>query len=370
MATPTVLVINAGSSSVKSALFTIAEPPQPLARETIDIRRGAPYLPRLLQWVDAHSDNLAGIGHRIVHGGPSHREPLLLTPAVLHDLRQLIPFAPNHLPGELALVERTADRHPDIAQYACFDTAFHADLPDIARRLPIPAAYDAQGIRRYGFHGLSYTYLLEEFRRLAGPEAAAGRLVFAHLGNGSSLAAVHHGRSIDTTMAFTPLGGVIMSTRSGDLDPGIITYLTRNEQLSADQLEDLLSHHSGLRGISGDSSDMRVLLEREAIDPSSRLAVEMYVYSVKKAIGALAAAMGGIDALVFSGGIGEHAAPVRARICDGLSFLGVAVDGRLNATNAPAISPPQTSVAVRVIPTDEEITIARAARHVLMRGAL
>jgi hypothetical protein len=181
VATPTVLVINAGSSSVTSGLFTIAEPPQPLARQTIDIR-GASYLPRLLQWVDSHAGHVAGIGHRIVHGGPSHREPLLLTQTVLRELHQLIPFGPNHLPDEIALVERTADRHPDIAQYACFDTAFHADLPDIARRLPIPAAYDAQGIRRYGFHGLSYTYLLEEFRRLAGPEASAGRLVFAHLG--------------------------------------------------------------------------------------------------------------------------------------------------------------------------------------------
>jgi acetate kinase len=366
VATRTVLVINAGSSSVKSALFTLAEPPQALARETIDTSGDGSYLPRVLQWVDSHAGSLAGIGHRIVHGGPSHREPLLLTRSVLHELQQLSPFAPNQLPAEITLVERLADRHPGIPQYACFDTAFHADLPDVVRRLPIPAAYDAQGVRRYGFHGLSYSYLLEEFRRLEGPDAAAGRLVLAHLGNGSSLAAVHHGRSIDTTMGFTPLGGVIMSTRSGDLDPGVVTYLARKEQLSADQLDSLLSYQCGLRAISGGTSDMRVLLDREAIDPASHLAVAMYVYAVKKAIGALAAAMGGIDALVYSGGIGEHAAPVRARICGGLSFLGMALDDGLNAANAPVISPPRARVTVHVIPTDEEITIARAARHLLM----
>jgi len=367
----TVLAVNAGSSTVKCAAFALDEPPQLLVRDTIDGGDEASRTARLMQWIEDHmrlggDAAVAAIGHRFVHGGRSHRHPELLTPALLIELRQLVAFAPNHLPGEIALVERLAAQHPRVAQYACFDTAFHADLPEVARRLPIPDEYDAEGIERYGFHGLSYAYVLREFERLAGTDAASGRLVLAHLGNGSSLAAVHRRRSVDTTMAFTPIGGVVMSTRTGDLDPGVVTYLARSRRMTADEVEDLLSKHSGLQGISGDSGDMRRLLEREAVHPPSRLAVDAYVYSIRKAIGAFAAALGGMDALIFSGGIGEHAGVVRARICDGLAFLGVMLDGTHNAANAAVISSSSARVTVRVIPTDEEIMIARAARSLLL----
>jgi len=363
---PAVLAVNAGSSSLKCALFTHEAAPHAIARETFDGVTSA-CLPDLLDWVDRHSQQLtlASIGHRIVHGGSTFREPQLLTSAVVVTLRQLIPFAPNHLPDEIAVIEAFQRHYPGVTQIACFDTAFHAELPEYARRLPVPVTYDAEGVRRYGFHGLSYAFLLQELERIAGHDASRGRLIFAHLGNGSSLAAVHEGRSVDTTMAFTPIGGVVMSTRSGDLDPGVVTYLARREQLSADQLEHLLSHMSGLVGISGVSGDMRTLLARRDSDPGCRLAVAVYMYGIKKAIGALAAALGGLDVLVFSGGIGEHAADIRAGICDGLSFLGVVIEPELNSANSPVISAAGASVSVRVIATDEELMIARAVVRLL-----
>ena len=363
------LAINAGSSSVKCALFTAEVEPRPLARDMLDGAVSS-CVPRLLAWIDQQTEAVAvaAIGHRIVHGGPDYDEPRRITRGVLETLRRLIPFAPNHLPDEISLVE-ALDRHrPGISQIACFDTAFHADLPDIARRLPIPGIYDAQGVRRYGFHGLSYAFLVQELERMAGPPAAAKRLILAHLGNGSSLAAVHRGRSVDTTMAFTPIGGVVMSTRSGDLDPGVVTYLARSERLSADQVENLLSQRAGLLGISGKSGDMRALLADEGNDPACRLAVAAYVYGIRKAIGALAAALGGLDTLVFSGGIGEHSPVIRARICEGLTFLGMEIDPNSNEATAPIISTAASRAAVRVIPTDEELMIARAAVRVLDRG--
>jgi len=361
-----VLAVNVGSSSVKCALFSVDAEPRPLARQTLE-GVASSCITRLSEWVDQQTSHspLAAIGHRIVHGGPRYHTPQRVTPAILEVLRQLIPFAPNHLPDEIAVIEALGRSQPAAPQIVCFDTAFHAALPDVARRLPIPETYDAQGVRRYGFHGLSFAFLMYELERVAGPEAAGGRIVLAHLGNGSSLAAVHERRSIDTTMAFTPIGGVMMSTRSGDLDPGVATYIARTEGLSPDQIEDLLSHRAGLLGVSGTTSDMRTLLEREAGDPRCRLAVTMYAYSIKKAIGAFAAALGGLDTLVFSGGIGEHAPAVRARICDGLAFLGVQVDAQRNAANAPVISPSASRVVVRVIPTDEELMIARAVCGVL-----
>jgi acetate kinase len=359
------IAINAGSSSVKCALFTFDARPTLIVREAID-GTGSACAPRMLEWIDRHAPEglLTAIGHRIVHGGSIYRDPQPITETLMGNLRRLVPLAPNHLPDEIALIEALGRRWPGVPQIACFDTAFHHTLPEVAWRLPIAAEYEAQGIRRYGFHGLSYTFLMGELERIAGP-AAAGRIVLAHLGNGSSLAAVRNRESIDTTMAFTPIGGVVMSTRSGDLDPGVVTYLARSEQLSADALEDLLSHRSGLLGLSGSTGDMRALLEREATEPACRRAVEAFAYSVRKAIGALAAALGGIDTLVFSGGIGEHAPVVRERICDGLAFLGVQLDRDRNATNAPVISTPSRPVVVRVVPTDEELIIARAAYEVV-----
>jgi acetate kinase len=361
----TQLAINAGSSSVKCAIFTFEDRPQPIARETIE-GAGASCAPSLLDWVDTHilDSSLAAIGHRIVHGGPRYSDPEPITAGFLETLTQLIPFAPNHIPDEIALIEAIGRWRPKVPQVACFDTAFHRDLPEVARRLPIPQAFDVQGVRRYGFHGLSYAFLVEELRQLAGPAAAAGKLILAHLGNGSSLAAVRDGHSVDTTMAFTPIGGVVMSTRSGDLDPGVVTYIAKSEGLMPDQLEDLFSHKAGLLGISNVTGDMRELLAR-ASDPACGLAVAAYVYSIKKAIGALTAVLGGLDALVFSGGIGEHVPSVRAGICDGLELLGVQLDPSRNAANAPIISSSMGRVAVRVIPTDEELMIARATYGVL-----
>jgi acetate kinase len=361
-----VLAINAGSSTVKCALFTFAAAPRVLRRETTETT-GASRAAGLLEWVDRHTGDtrLAAIGHRIVHGGARHHESQRISPALLDDLRGLTPFAPNHLPDEIALIDALARARPDVPQIACFDTAFHHNLPEVARRLPIPRAYDARDVRRYGFHGLSFSFLIEELQRIAGPAAAAGKVVLAHLGNGSSLAAVRDGGSIDTSMGFTPIGGVVMSTRSGDLDPGVATFIARSEGWTPDQLEDMLSHRAGLLGISGETGDMRALLDRERTDPACRMAVAIYCYQIKKYIGAFAAALGGLDTLVFSGGIGEHAPAVRARICEGLEFLGVQLDGAANEAGSPVISRPDAPVGVRVIPTDEELMIARAAFRVL-----
>jgi acetate kinase len=333
-----------------------------VARDAID-GTGASSVPRLLDWIATHVRDTppAAIGHRIVHGGPVYRDAQLITAEIREALTRLIPYAPNHLPDEIALIDALGRWRPEIPQMACFDTSFHHTLPDVARRLPIPELYDTQGVRRYGFHGISCAFIVQELRRLAGPAAASGRLVLAHLGNGSSLTAVRDGSSLDTSMAFTPIGGVVMSTRSGDLDPGVVTFLARNGPSSPDDLEDLLSHRAGLLGISGTTGDMRELLSRAPDHAPSRLAVAIYCYQIKKAIGSLAAVLGGLDAVIFTGGIGERAPSIRASICEGLEFLGVRLDEDRNASNAPVISSSQGSVTVRVIQTDEESMIARAA---------
>lgn len=361
-----VLAINAGSASLKSALFTFERRPR-LRDRDVASDAGESRVHDLLQRIASQRRDraLAAVGHRIVHGGPDYYQPQRITPDVLSRLRSLIAFAPNHLPAAIALIEAIADAHPDLPQVACFDTAFHHDLPDVARRLPIPRAYDERGIRRYGFHGLSYAYLVQELQCRAGAPAALGNVVIAHLGNGSSLAAIRGGRSVDTTMCFTPLGGVVMSTRSGDLDPGVVAFIARTEGLDADGVEDLFSHHSGLLAISGVTGDMRELLEREGADASSRLAIDIYAYQIRKSIGSFAAALGGLDQIVFSGGIGEHAPEVRRRICNGLEFLGVRLDPERNAASHEVISTSDSRIAVRVIPTDEEVMIAQATFDIL-----
>jgi acetate kinase len=367
---PTVLAVNSGSSSIKYAVFTLESDPKQLSRGTVDANARENAAAELLRRVEAESGgrSIGGIGHRVVHGGPRYFDPLTITPGVIADLKQLVPFAPNHLPDEIALIEALERLQPSVPQFACFDTGFHKDLPEVSRRLPIPAAFDAAGIRRYGFHGLSYAFLVSELDRVrqSGDESGqllAGRgkrVVIAHLGNGSSLAAVADGVCIDTSMGFTPIGGIVMSTRTGDLDPGVVTHLARTTGRSPDELEDLLTHQSGLAGISGGISDMRELLEREPESPSCRLAISIYCYEIRKRIGSYAAALGGLDTLVFSGGIGEHAPPVRERICGGLEFLGIALDEDRNGANEPIISRAGARVVVRVIPTNEEIVIARA----------
>ena len=269
------------------------------------------------------------------------------------------------MPEEILLIEAFQHRFPDLPQVACFDTAFHHDLPRVARLLPIPRRYEAQGVRRYGFHGLSYEFLMGELARLAGSKTAQGRVILAHLGNGASLAAVHDGKSMDTSMSFTPTAGVPMSTRSGDLDPGLVWYLARTENMSPQQFNEMVNSQSGLLGISETSSDMRDLLKRETQDVRAAEAIALFCYQVKKWIGAFAAALGGVDTLVFAGGIGENAPTIRARICAGLGFLGIDLDEKRNAATEDVISTATGRVAVRVIPTDEEWMIAKTVCSVL-----
>ena len=288
---------------------------------------------------------------------------------MVQELHRLSPFDPDHLPEEILLTEAFHRRFPDMPQVACFDTAFHHDLPRVARLLPIPRRYEAQGVRRYGFHGLSYEFLVGELARLAGTKTAQGRVILAHLGNGASLAAVRDGKSVDTSMGFTATAGIPMSTRSGDLDPGLAWYLSRTEKMSAKQFNEMVNFQSGLLGVSETSSDMRDLLDRETQDARAAEAVALFCYQAMKWIGAFAAALGGLDTLVFAGGIGENAPAVRARICDGLGFLGIELDEERNAANEGVISTAAGRVAVRVIRTDEELMIARTVCRVLGLGS-
>jgi acetate kinase len=387
-----VLTVNGGSSSLKFAVFRtgteleriltgifarIGTPDAELtatapARPTRHQRRlalpdHAACVPALLELLaQGEAGRIAAIGHRVVHGGERYRAPQRVDAEVLAELRRLAPFAPEHEPAEIALLEACAQHFPGVPQVACFDTAFHADLPRVVQLLPIPRRYAARGVRRYGFHGISYSYLLQELERVAGAAAARSRVLLAHLGNGASMAAVRDGRCIDTTMAFTPAAGLVMGTRTGDLDPGLVAYLARNEGMTAAQFDDLVNRESGLLGISETSADVRDLLAREADDPRAADALAVFCYQAKKWVGALAAALGGLDTLVFAGGIGEHAAPIRARLCAGLEHLGIELDAKRNDAHAPVISSPASRVTVRIIPTDEELLIARATRELCM----
>ena len=391
-ADPRILTINGGSSSIKFAIFEGSDSPRRILEGAID-RIGLPEstlsvkgvnqgdnvsrplrgldrsaaVATLLDCLEEHCahDALTAVGHRVVHGGPKYCEPQRITPKMVQELHSLSPYDPEHMPEEIQLIEAFQRRFPELVQVACFDTAFHHDLPRVARMLPIPRRYEALGVRRYGFHGLSYAYLMQELARLAGAETAPGKVILAHLGNGASLAAVHDGRSVDTSMGFTPAAGVPMSTRSGDLDPGLVWYLANTENMTAKQFNEMVNSQSGLLGISETSSDMRDLLKLEMQDVRAAEAVALFCYQVKKWIGAFAATLGGVDTLVFAGGIGENSPTVRARICDGLGFLGIEVDESQNAMNEGVISAPASRVLVRVMHTDEELMIARTVSSLL-----
>jgi acetate kinase len=293
-----------------------------------------------------------------------HIQPEVVSQELLDELHRIRPYDPDHLPREIELIEAFRQRYPKMPQVACFDTAFHQTMPRVAKLLPIPRRFDAKGVQRYGFHGLSYTYLMEELARVVGGKAAHGRVILAHLGNGASLAAVQGGKSIDTSMGFTPTAGLVMSTRSGDLDPGLAPYLERTEKLTTQQFYKMVNHESGLLGISETSSDMRDLLAQEGDDVRAAEAVALFCYQAKKWIGSFAAALGGLDTLVFAGGIGENCPLIRTRICEGLGFLGIAMNGERNAANAPLISSGASRVQVRVIRTDEELMIARSVLRI------
>lgn len=314
----------------------------------------------LLSWLEKQIDlsQVSAIGHRVVHG-MQHTESSFITDDLLQELKRIIPYDPEHLPNEIRLIEAFRKHHSTIPQFACFDTAFHRTMPRVARLLPIPRRFDRLGIHRYGFHGLSYQFLMQALEKSAGPEAANGRIILAHLGNGASLCAVHEGKGIDTSMGFTPTSGLPMSSRSGDLDPGVAWLMMKTEHLSPDQFNHLTSHESGLLGVSETSGDMSDLLRQETTDARSAEAVDLFCYQVKKWIGSFAAALGGLDTLVFAGGIGENAPVIRARVCSGLGFLGIELDEQSNKGNNELISLPEGRVGVRVIHTDEEWMMAK-----------
>jgi acetate kinase len=394
-ADPRVLTINGGSSSIKFALFEAGDSLHRILEGGIE-RIGLPdatlrvkgtdqadnfsrmltasdhtvAVGALMDWIEQRHgrDGLTGVGHRMVNGGPKYYKPQRITAEMVEELRRLSPFDPDHMPEEILLTEAFHRRFPDVPQVACFDTNFHHDLPRVAQMLPIPRRYEAQGVRRYGFHGLSFAFLMEELARLGDPAASTGRVILAHLGNGASLAAVRDGKSVDTSMSFTPTSGVPMSTRSGDLDPGLVWYLARTEKMGAKQFNEVVNFQSGLLGIFETSSDMRDLLERETQDVRAAEAIAVFCYQIKKWIGAFAAALGGLDTLVFAGGIGENAPVVRARICDGLEFLGIELEEKRNEVNVGVISATAGRVAVRVIRTDEERMIAKTVCRVLGLG--
>jgi acetate kinase len=386
-----VLIVNGGSSSIKFALYQTGQPLKRMLYGKIDriglsgtnltfqYADGKPSSGRkltvadhksaadfLIEWLDAQPDfaSVKAVGHRVVHG-MKHSEPEIVSKELLAELHRISSYDPDHLPGEIELIETFRRRHPKMPQVACFDTAFHQTMPRLAKLLPIPRRFDAKGIQRYGFHGLSYAYLMGELARLGEPVAMKGRVILAHLGNGASMAAVRDGKSIDTSMGFTPTAGLVMSTRSGDLDPGVVSYLARTEKMTVPQFQKMVNHESGLLGISETSSDMRDLVAREAKDVRAVEAVELFCYQAKKWIGSYAAALGGLNTLVFAGGIGENMPSIRAHICAELNFLGIELDKTRNKKNAAVISTNASPVKVRVIRTDEELMIARSVCRII-----
>src|SRR4051812_26194971 len=393
-AQPCILTINGGSSSVKFALYTAEPSPQRLMSGQVE-RIGQPGttlsatplddLPaehlaihaadheraaeQIVQWLIVRVGQrrtIVAVGHRVVHGGGRLIEHQRVTDDVVAELKRTQPLDLAHLPREIALIEAIRHALPALVQVACFDTAFHRDLPRVAQLLPIPRRYSDAGVRRFGFHGLSYAYLIDELRRVAGDETADGRVIIAHLGSGASMAALRDGKPVDTSMAFTPTAGLVMGTRPGDLDPGLLVYLMRVEKLAPDEMDEFISKRCGLLGISETSPDMRDLLKRrEQGETRAAEAFELFCYQARKFIGAYAAALGGLDTLVFSAGIGEHSPETRAGICEGLEFLGLQIDAQRNAASAPVISLDDSRVVVRVMPTDEERMIATCTWRVL-----
>jgi acetate kinase len=300
------------------------------------------------------------VGHRVVHGGPHHTRHEIITPDLILTLRRLIPFAPLHLPAEILGIDAVTEQFPDLGQAVCFDTAFHRSIPEVARRFPLPRSLWHEGVYRYGFHGLSYEYVVQKLG-----DNARGRNIVAHLGNGASMTALQDGCSVDTTMGFTPTAGLMMGTRSGDLDPGLLVYLIEEKGYDTGQLNKLLNHRSGLIGVSGISSDMKTLLEKRDTESHADMAVEMFCYHARKSVGALATVLNGLDGMVFTGGIGERAAPIRELICSGLDHLGIRLDQERNANHAEIISMDDSPCTVRVIPTHEDLVIARHTRKLL-----
>lgn len=373
-----ILCLNSGSSSLKFALFNISgSVEQKLVsgaienigahahlwlrdgdRVLLDKQGPLPGAHECIAAIFTTLDDLKlarpqAAGHRIVHGGPRYTEPHRIDSQLLKELESVVPLAPLHLPAQIEIIRALAKRYPDLPQVACFDTAFHAGMPEVAHRLSLPRKLWDAGVRHYGFHGLSYEFIVNALGA-----AGRGRVIIAHLGNGASMAAIRDGKPVDTSMGLTPAGGFMMSTRSGDLDPGVLLYLLR-AGYGPDELEKMINRESGLLGVSGSSSDMKTLLEKRSHDSLADQAIQMFCYGIKKFIGAYAAVLGGVDTLVFTGGIGERAAAVREEICQRLEFLGIQLNVEQNSQNAAIISASGSPCTVRVVPTDEDLMIAR-----------
>lgn len=379
-----ILTINAGSSSIKFALFEmkngfectiegeaegIGTSPHLLIRNKGQVAfekkwpddKAIGYEPLLsesLDWIEKHlgTDRLIAAGHRVVHGGRKFFAPVLITPEIIKDLGALVELAPLHQPHNIAPMEVLFRLRPKLPQVGCFDTAFHHTMPEIAARIAIPRQYHDQGVRRYGFHGLSYEYIASCLPDAA-PNLAKGRVVVAHLGNGASMCAIKDGRSIDSTMGFTALDGLMMGTRTGAIDAGVVLYMMQSRGMDANALTSLLYKESGLLGVSGISSDVRTLLE--ATSPEAREALDLFAFKAAHQAAGLVTSLGGLDGLIFTAGIGEHAAPIRAAICERLSWMGLELSPGANQKNAPVISTAESKIEVRVIPTNEELVIAR-----------
>jgi acetate kinase len=392
-----ILVLNAGSSSIKFSVFPGHGRPNRddiicdgecesighrahfkakdgagavLVDQTLaDATSHEAALAAILRWFEDHyaDQRLVAAGHRVVHGGALYTAPVVIDVSVMEALRRLIPLAPLHQPHNLEAIDALAKLHPDLPQVACFDTAFHHTQSEVATSFALPRRLAAEGIRRYGFHGLSYEYIASVLPGVLGPVAAEGRVVVAHLGSGASLCAIKKRESVATTMGFTALDGLVMSRRCGNLDPGVLLYLMQEKNLSAGQLSDLLYKESGVFGVSGISDDMRVLLASD--DPSAKAAIALFVYRIGRELGSMAAALGGLDALVFTAGIGEHAAEIRRRVCESAGWLGVDLDQAANFSGGPRISRSDSLASAWVIPTDEDLMIARHAWTLLNPGA-
>lgn len=386
-----ILTINGGSSSIKFSLYKIKEPLERLFYGQIEnigsaktklnynnsiaeqensiniqVTNHDQAINNLIDWLEKQEgfDSINAIGHRIVHG-MKHTEPEIISPELLKELKKISAYDPEHLPEEIKLIEAFSKRYPSLKQVACFDTSFHTSMPTVAKMLSIPRRYFEEGIQRYGFHGLSYSFLMEELERVAGVESAQGKVILAHLGSGASLAAVKDGKSLDTSMGFTPAAGLPMGTRTGDLDPGVAWYLMQFEKLNPKEFNHLINHESGLLGVSETSSDVRELMEAEDINGNAKDAIELFCYQTKKWIGSFTTVLRGLDTLVFSGGIGEHSPEVRSKICDNLEFLGIELDEIKNRNNEGIISKESSKVNVHVIKTNEELMIAKLVCDVL-----
>jgi acetate kinase len=386
-----IMVINAGSSSIKFSVFEtgldtalaasvhgqvegIGGSPRlevvdargaKLAQQPLTGTDHAAAIAAIHQWFAAHvgsESGLDGVGHRVVHGGMKYSQPALVDRALLAELEELVPLAPLHEPQQIAAIRAVSAAAPRVRQVVCFDTAFHRSQPSLAQEFALPRKLTAQGIRRYGFHGLSYEYIVSVLPRIA-PECARGKLIVAHLGNGASMCAIDEGRSIASTMGLTPVDGLPMGTRSGALDPGVLLYLMQHERMAAHEIEQLIYERSGLLGVSALSSDMRTLLASEL--PAAREAIDLFVYRIGRELGSLVAALHGLDALVFTGGIGEHAWQIRSRVCQDAAWIGVTLDEAANVKGGPRISSVGSAVSAWVIPTDENLMVARHTRRLL-----